>query len=120
MADTEKDELDLLFDTAKRETDRLPADLAARIIRDAQTEQAAWTTKVAQDAPPLTLRQQILSQLGGWPGLGGLATACAAGVWIGLAPPVALQTPMQLVWQSQVVDDLYIDDGFDAIQSEEG
>ncbi|MEM7320335.1 MAG: hypothetical protein AAF408_15120 [Pseudomonadota bacterium] len=120
MADTKKDELDLLFDAAKRESDLLPADLAARIVRDAQTEQAAWTAKVTRQAPSMTMWQQILSQLGGWPGLSGLATACAAGVWIGLAPPVALQAPMQLVWQSQVVDDLYIDDGFDAIQTEEG
>ena len=32
----------------------------------------------------------VFDLLGGWAGLGGLATAAATGLWLGLAPPAAL------------------------------
>ncbi|WP_096869781.1 hypothetical protein [Phaeobacter piscinae] len=40
--------------------------------------------------------RELLAGLGGWPALGGLATASAAGLWIGLAPPAFLPDPVSL------------------------
>jgi len=35
--------------------------------------------------------RQMVQALGGWPGAAGLAAACAAGVWIGVNPPAAVE-----------------------------
>ncbi|SDI38414.1 hypothetical protein [Alloyangia pacifica] len=47
-------------------------------------------------SPPLLRRvsawREALQTFGGWPALAGLAAACAAGVWIGVASPETMTT----------------------------
>jgi hypothetical protein len=74
--------LDTLFDAAP--TPEPSAALTARILRDAQAHQP-------QTAPPALpqrgLFATLATALGGWPTLGGLATATLAGLYIGVAQP---------------------------------
>ena len=69
-----------------------PAALLARIEADARAE-------LRPEPAPVPVRPRsaargrwhdLMQALGGWPGIGGLATASAAGVWLGLAAPAAL------------------------------
>lgn len=106
MTDTDKEmiELDVFFDAARRETTDLPDGLTDRIVADAVEVQRGWRT------PAPTVRPGILRQfydmLGGWPAIGGLATACAAGVWLGFSPPSVLPDPAQYV----MTDSTFLDD----------
>lgn len=101
--DTDTNDLDRLFAEARQDMS-LPDALSRAILVDAAKVQTGFQAKlqvgcrdVAPDvAPPLGLWRQLLAALGGWPAMGGLATACAAGVWIGLAPPPFLPDLAQL------------------------
>ncbi len=74
--------LDALFDAAPKPAPS--AALTARILRDAQAHQP-------QTAPPALPQRGLFgalaNALGGWPTLGGLATATLAGLYIGIAQP---------------------------------
>lgn len=76
------------FFAAGREHAPVPSDaLMARVLADAGAELVRPAVAVAGQRPvarPGFLRAAIGS-IGGWAGLGGLATATAAGVWIGFA-----------------------------------
>lgn len=133
MADMDKgmDELDLLLGQVQakvqdREQDghgHMPAGLEQRILADAGRVQAGFSGGGAQARAPVAagLWAQILAGLGGWPVMGGLATACAAGVWIGLAPPAFLPDPAQLVLGGGAYIDLInMDDMAAALSAEEG
>lgn len=101
MADQNRsnDELELFFAAARQEARDWPEGLNARILADAAAVQTpAKTTE--RVAVPGKLRQ-LLGTLGGWPGMGGLVAACAAGLWIGVAPPAFLPDPVALVGGSQ-------------------
>ena len=82
-------ELDDLFAQARSER-ALSDALAVRIQTDAETERLSLLTK-----PPTrqSFGVRLSGMLGGWRGMGGLATACAAGVWIGFAAPGFLPDP---------------------------
>ncbi|MCU0910919.1 MAG: hypothetical protein MUE98_06100 [Rhodobacteraceae bacterium] len=69
-----------------------PAALLARIEADARAAlRPAPEPAALPPRPSVRGRWQDLMQLlGGWPGIGGLATASAAGVWLGLAAPSGL------------------------------
>jgi len=81
--------LDEIF-AAGREATPAPSDaVLARILADAEGEIEARAAPVRRPAmaerPGLWAR--ILSGLGGWPAVAGMATATVAGVWLGFASP---------------------------------
>jgi hypothetical protein len=88
MNDRDQDDLlEAAFSAARTDAMHpVPEALMARIAGDAETE-LAWRRA---RRPSATLGA-ILKGLGGWPGLGGLVTAAAVGVWIGVALPTELQ-----------------------------
>ena len=88
----EQDDLERLFARARADT-ALPEPLAVRMLADATRLQAM------RARPPRWRRlgDQLLETLGGWYGAGGLAAACAAGLWLGLAPPAGLPDPVALM-----------------------
>lgn len=92
-------ELDDLFAQARQT--RLPADLQARILADAQHVQS---DQKPSPIPPVRrgVWAQLQSAIGGWPALGGLAVAGLVGVWIGAASPSFLPDPAALFQQSDV------------------
>ena len=51
----------------------------------------------------------VLSVFGGWFGLGGLAAAMIAGVWVGVAPPMGVPDPAGYVFETGEVSGLYED-----------
>lgn len=91
----------------------LPAELRARMLADAAQVQAGFARRPGTQRPgtqrtgpqrtgPQRRRgagrwRAALAALGGWPALGGLAAASAAGLWIGLAPPAFLPDPAALI-----------------------
>jgi len=85
-----EDELDALFHAAQHEPQTPSPEWLARVVDDAARELAL----ASRPAPRVSLRAQMSSALGGWQGLGGMAVACAAGLWIGLSPPALLGDPV--------------------------
>lgn len=87
---TERDQesagLEALFARARSAPPELPAGLASRMLADA----ARIQSDRARGRAPRGWRAQLAEAIGGWFGVGGLATACAAGLWMGLAPPDGL------------------------------
>lgn len=80
------------FAAARAARPTVSAALTARILADSAAElPRAPVARAALRAPsPPTrpaLARRLLAALGGWGGLGGLATATLAGVWIGIAAP---------------------------------
>lgn len=77
-------DLDALFATA-RQSDRVPCDLMARVLADADAQQP-------RPAPAVKPRfwTQVLAAIGGAPALAGLSTAMLAGLWIGFVDPPSL------------------------------
>ena len=106
MADTDKamQELDDLFATARQNPAPLPDHLATAIMNDALVVRAE--VQVLQQEPKkqgqvrFGIWRQLMIAIGGFPALGGMAAACAVGVWVGLAPPSFLPDPAQLVGYS--------------------
>lgn len=64
-------------------------DLMARILADAGAAQAD-TVAAPASAPVTPAWRGWLDALGGWPTLGGLTAAAVTGLWIGVAPPAAV------------------------------
>ncbi|SLN49130.1 hypothetical protein TRL7639_02712 [Falsiruegeria litorea R37] len=118
------DELDLeqMFAAARARRDTLPDALAARMLADAAQVQTDGRTNGAKT--PVATRPGVWAQLraglGGWTGMSGLATACAAGVWIGLAPPDFLPDPVGLVYQQELEVDLIFGVDETGILTEDG
>lgn len=101
---TAAQDLDALFVAARAEPLRPSAELTSRILADAAQVQA-WQAQTAAAENPVHrglnrglrhLWQQFQASIGGWPAVGGLAAASAAGLWIGLAPPDFLPDPAQI------------------------
>lgn len=83
MKMTDEDtELEQFFAAARAETPALPKALEARILED-----AAMQMPRSRTARGFGMLWELL---GGAIGAGGLVTATAVGVWLGLAPPAAL------------------------------
>ncbi len=109
----DKDNLDLLFAQARQDRQDLPDDLAVRILTDAETVRLArLNPKPVKAAPPW---RRILTGLGGWQGMSGLAAASVAGVWIGFSAPGFLPDPATILYPQEtsfVVADLSLDTSF--------
>lgn len=89
MTNPNDDMLDDLFATARAGARTPGDDMTARVLADAQTEQDNFAP--LSRAKPPSLWFMMKDALGGWPALSGLAAAMVAGVWIGVAPPNAVQ-----------------------------
>ncbi len=118
MSDIEKKTvyLDELFDAARSYDADLPDQLAQRIITDARIVQNERHPNSHRSRPGVL--SQIMTLLGGWPAIGGLATACAAGIWLGFAPPAAIPDPISFIQQSEAA--LFSDDDLLSAMIEEG
>jgi hypothetical protein len=91
------DDLDDLFAAARgRDAQPSPA-LMARILADAAAEQPRAPVRAAR--PRFSL-SALIAAIGGAGALAGLATAAAAGLWIGLAPPTAVDDFAATLWAS--------------------
>ncbi len=76
------DDLGTLFDKARAQSPKVPADLMQRVMRDAARVQQAGQTGAGW--------RGWVALLGGARGVSGLITATCVGFWIGVAPPQAL------------------------------
>lgn len=103
-----ENDLDHLFSQARTDRDKLPDDLAVRILTDAE---AVRLSRI-KPAPARAVWQQVMSAMGGWPGVSGLATASLAGIWIGLSAPSFLPDPANLLYPQDTTF-LAADLGFD-------
>lgn len=112
-------DLDQLFAAARAEPMRPGDGLTTRVLDDAARIQDGLvgldmaSARPRPESHPGGWWRQIALALGGWAGLGGLATACAAGVWIGFAPPSDWPDPVALVFESQGQSDLDLFQGED-------
>ena len=86
------------------DVDFAPApDFTARVLADAARVQAQISAAPSRKSP--TIFVQLGELLGGWPAMGGLATAGVAGLWIGLAPPAELEAyAAELLGTSETID----------------
>jgi hypothetical protein len=105
MADTGKDigkdvDLDGLFAQARADRPGLPGSLQAAILSDAAAVQAEWQAPAPERQARGGFWLQLRQAVGGWPALGGLAAASAAGLWIGFTGPDFLPDPLDLVTAS--------------------
>jgi len=107
MTDANRDftDLEALFAEAREGADQMPVGLMGRIVADADRVQAGFGERTTPVRTP-GVWGQIMQVLGGWPAMGGLAAACAAGVWIGLAPPSFLPDPAGYVFETGADMDL--------------
>ena len=82
-------ELDAVFATASESPPDAAIALMQRVMADA--EAVADARDLTTDkAPRAGVFKSILSAIGGWPAVGGLATATVAGIWLGFSPPAAV------------------------------
>jgi len=95
--DTEDSILETHFAAARCANTVLPAGLTARMLADADRVQSDRLLGGQGALAGAGRWRQLLALLGGWPAMGGLATACAAGVWIGVSPPDFLPDPVGLM-----------------------
>lgn len=110
---TDKDELDLFFQAAKRTAPTLSDAALARMTAQALDVQAGFAApKVTRPAARGGRLSQLFATLGGWPAMASLATAGVAGLWIGVMPPAALETLAMSIGATSSVaeDDLYLVD----------
>lgn len=89
MVMTERDPLDDFFEAGRADAPMPDAALMARVLADADAQTAA---RAASAQPRESWLRAVLRGLGGWPTVAGLATATAAGVWIGVALPDVTST----------------------------
>lgn len=103
MTDPEIKAVDAALTEAADQTPQVPDALMAAVLRDAAQLQPAPTREAAPVR--VSLWDSFLDLIGGWPAMGGLAAAGMAGVWLGFAPPVALEgAAAQLLGTVQTVD----------------
>ncbi len=103
--------LDALLAEARAVQPTPAPDLTARILADAQAaDLARHPPRAARKAPPTGGLRDVLAALGGWPALGGLSAATLAGLWIGIAPPAALDSVVAQLWGDSVSVSLYPED----------
>lgn len=84
-------ELESFFAAARAEVPQPGGDVLARIEAQALAAQPAARPAGAPPQPrPVRFALLLREALGGWTGIAALATACAAGIWIGVSPPDGL------------------------------
>lgn len=115
------DALDALLRDAAGQTVAPGDDLMARVLADAaEVQPRATALAPARPVPgaaaePPGFVAAILDLLGGWPAVSGLAAAGVAGLWVGVAPPAALETlAVDMLGTSVSVDVLSDDLDWDA------
>lgn len=104
MTDPKTDMLDDLFAQARELTPTPSDDLFARVLAGAVIPPAA--TVVAR---PHGIGAKFLGLLGGWPAVGGLAAATFAGVWVGVAPPAAVEDYTAALWGDEITVSIFAD-----------
>ena len=89
MTTSDHDPLDAVFKQAAETPESASDDFMARILADAQALQpsAPDLTSPPVSEPEEGLWSRMWQGLGGWSSFAGLATATAAGVWIGVDTP---------------------------------
>lgn len=87
MSDDDK-LIDEILAEARATPPAVPEGLMARVLADAAAETAAR----APAPKPARAASGLVAWFGGWPGLAGLSTAAAAGVFIGFAAPQGVNT----------------------------
>lgn len=98
--------LDDLFAQARTQDVTPAPDFMERVLQDAIAAQTAATAAPAPTKAPWF--RQLLSAVGGWPAVAGLATAGVAGLWIGINPPSAIATTTENLLGTS--SDLYLVD----------
>lgn len=107
-------ELEALFADAVSDAARPSDALVQRVLADADA--VAEARAVAQPTASLAtgagpgLLARLLSGLGGWPGLAGLATAGVAGLAIGIAAPGPVSALSGGLVASELADDYHMVD----------
>lgn len=119
------DVLDAFFDAAKAAPARASGALLDQVLADAQSVQDAASDRGVGLAETRNgLFSGLIKALGGWPALGGLATATVAGVWIGVSPALGVGDAMANVVGLQdnaaLVVDLTSDFGFSFVEGDAG
>lgn len=114
-------ELDALLAATRRRAPGPSDALMSRIAADADAVQAGFA---APSSPRGVVSRRprragfLQEAFGGWPAAAGLVAATAAGVWIGVAPPPALETRARIVLglaQTQPLVDTMPGTGLDLI-----
>jgi hypothetical protein len=103
-----EDELDAVFHAAQHDPVAPSQSWLARVADDAER-----ALNLPDPAPQPTFWAQISSALGGWQGFGGMAVACATGLWIGIAPPDLLGDPVGMVLENDSTIDVLSDAPFE-------
>ncbi|UYV36259.1 hypothetical protein N4R57_14685 [Rhodobacteraceae bacterium D3-12] len=119
------DALDVFFDAARAAPEAASEALMARVMGDALAVQAAAAESAVPDrGRRLNIVTGMWAALGGWPALGGLATATLAGVWIGFSPNLGVSDAMANALgnndASSYVFDLTSDFGFTFAEGDAG
>ncbi|WP_375255807.1 hypothetical protein [Yoonia sp.] len=112
MMNPNEEMLDAVFAQA-RGADTTPGDdVTARILADAATVQSGFGASAAPEKTGLWAR--MLDALGGWPAVSGLTAATVAGIWVGVAPPMAIEDLTASVIGDEVSVSFYASDlGFE-------
>lgn len=115
-----KDHLDTLFESARQHVPAPSQALMARVMADAAASQAA-PGLAPQAAARVTpgLWRQFWQGLGGWPAMGGLATATCAGIWLGVYPPQSMVLITEDLFAGETVSpliDMSFEGAFDLTQ----
>lgn len=100
--DRDDDHLDRMLAAARQQPPVPSPDLMVRVRDDAVRLQPG--AGLAGPRPRDGVWVQMAQALGGWRGLGGLAAACAAGVWLGFSGVADLSEPIRTL--AQMEDDL--------------
>ncbi|MDW3225560.1 MAG: hypothetical protein R8G34_22150 [Paracoccaceae bacterium] len=90
MKQNEKSEMaavEALLAVARDDPAKVPDALVTRVLADSEKVQPAPRAHGQKKSHLMT---RLKNLVGGWQGLGGLAAATCAGVWIGLSPPEAM------------------------------
>lgn len=103
-------ELEALFSAAASDAAEPSQALMRRVLVDADGVAGGLTAPAPAQAAGPGLLPRLLSGLGGWPGLAGLATAGVAGLAIGIASPGTLATLSSGLVAGEVIDDYHMVD----------
>jgi len=94
--DLDMDGLDALFAEAANDVSVQPSEtFLVQMVSDALAYR-----QMPQTAPS-SLWQQIISMVGGWQGMGGMAAATCAGFWIGINLPEGLPSQFETLLGSE-------------------
>lgn len=91
-------ELDAVFATVRGVEPDLGDDFMARLFADIDAQVPVAAPIVPSKPARIGLIASLFAALGGWAGLGGLTAATAAGLWIGISPPTALDSVSSVIW----------------------